>query len=65
MEKVRINVRINKEVWQKAKENGINISAFLELRLQEHLNFFGTAFSKKDVECGRRDSNPGRGLGRP
>ena len=76
MEKVRTNVSISKDVLEKARKHNIIISSFLEIKLVEYLallegkalnqqEVFGTAFSKKDVECGRRDSNPGRGLGRP
>ena len=76
MEKVRTNVSISKNVLEKARKHNIIISSFLEIKLVEYLaliegktqnseEVFRPRFSKKGGECGRRELNPGRGLGRP
>ena len=37
MDKVRVNILIDRGLRQKCKERGINISAFTEIKLQEYL----------------------------
>jgi hypothetical protein len=75
MSKQKLTLSVNQNVVKKAREHDINISTFLEIRLNEYISLlegntinnkeevFGSAFSKKG-ECGHRESNPGRGLGR-
>ena len=76
MSKQKLTLSVNKNVIETARKHDINISTFLEIRLNEYISLlegnstnnkeevFGSAFSKK-AECGHRESNPGRGLGRP
>ena len=75
MSKQKLTLSVNKNVIQKARKHDINISTFLEIRLNEYISLlegntinnkeevFGSAFSKKG-ECGRRDLNPGYKLGK-
>lgn len=68
--KARTNVSINKELLEKARKYDLNVSSFLDLKLREYFaliegGVFGSTFSEKKGECGRRESNPSRGLGRP
>ena len=37
IKKKRLNLSINDELINKARDKGINLSAFLEIKLQEHL----------------------------
>ena len=75
MSKQKLTLSINEKLLAEARENEINISSFLEIRLNEYFalldgksqnnqeEVFGTAFSIKAV-CGRRDLNPGNKLGK-
>ena len=75
MPKQKLTLSVNKNVVKKAREHDINISTFLEIRLNEYISLlegkainnnkevFGSDFSKK-VECGRRDLNPSYKLGK-
>jgi hypothetical protein len=75
MTKQKLTLSVNKNVVQKAREHDINISTFLEIRLNEYISLlegntinskeevFDSDFSKK-AECGRRDLNPGYKLGK-
>ena len=75
MSKQKLTLSVNKNVVKKAREHDINISTFLEIRLNEYISLlegnalnnkeevFYSDFSKK-AECGRRDLNPGYKLGK-
>ena len=75
MSKQKLTLSVNKNVVKKAREHNINISTFLEIRLNEYISLlegnavnnkeevFGSDFSKK-AECGRRDLNPSYKLGK-
>ncbi len=76
MNKKPLNLSINDNLIDRARKHGINLSAFLEIKLQEHLaliegkqSFYHNAsnaeVSKESHQCGYRDSNPGRWLGKP
>lgn len=65
MNKKPLNLLVNTDLVEEARKHGINLSAFFELKLQEHLDYY---YGKRKIrihECGRRELNPGRGLGRP
>jgi post-segregation antitoxin (ccd killing protein) len=57
MVKHKLTLSVDSEIVKQAKEFNINISTFLEVKLVEYL-------ANREI-CGRRDSNPSRGLGRP
>ena len=59
MSKKRINLTIDEDLLNEARQHGINLSSFLEMKLREYL-----ALIKGLQQCGRRDSNPGIELGR-
>ena len=69
MDKVRVNILLDREIRQKCKEYGINISAFTEIKLQEYIALKeGRGESPKSAhnlnECGCRDLNPSYKLGK-
>ena len=53
MVKKRLNLLVNEDLIKKAREYGINLSAFLEIKLREYL-----ALIDKNSEWARRESNP-------
>ena len=72
--KVKVNLTMNKEVVEKAKKLGLNISQFCENALKEAIDLLEQRKSKtvtnggytdtrsvspRKVWCGRRDLNPG------
>ena len=75
MTKQKITLSVNQNVVKKARKHDINISNFLEIRLNEYIallegiqmnnrkEVFNTDFSKK-TECGCRDLNPSYKLGK-
>ncbi|MFE3845824.1 type II toxin-antitoxin system CcdA family antitoxin [Thermoplasmatota archaeon] len=66
MSKRKLTLSINDILIKKARNHNINISSFLEIKLQEYLAIIeGSQKLQNESECGRRESNPGRGLGRP
>ena len=65
MNKKPLNLLVNSDLINKAKKHGINLSAFFELKLQEHLEYYYGNRKIRVYQCGHRESNPGRGLGRP
>ncbi len=62
--KTRVNLTINKDVLNAVREYIPNLSDFVEKKLLEFLEFVSHPVEKSLI-CGRRDSNPGNGLGRP
>ena len=56
MVKKKLTLSVDEEIITQAKNQNINISSFLELRLSDYL------LVKK---CSRRDSNPSSWLERP
>ena len=74
--KVRINVTVDEDLYHFAKDMGLNISRFLNNRLEELKNNLQSSstgvsfqmkplsFSKKGVQCRGRDSNPRTPTGR-
>ena len=40
MNKKPLNLLVNTDLVDKAKKHGINLSAFFELKLQEHLDYY-------------------------
>ena len=65
MSKKALNLLVEAGLVQKAREQGIVISKFLENKLQEYFSFL-TAVSNvsSEGECGRRDLNPSFKLGK-
>ena len=65
MSKKALNLLVEAGLVQKAREQGIVISKFLENKLQEYFSFL-TAVSNVNSggECGRRDLNPSFKLGK-
>ena len=57
MPKQKLTLSIDKEIISQTKNQNINLSSFLEIRLIDHL-------SDKEL-CSRRDSNPSSWLERP
>ena len=55
--KKKLTLSVNKDLVVVAKQNGINLSFFLEEKLRELIN--------QKMECSAGDLNPGRGLERP
>ena len=64
MSKKKLTLLINEDLKKRAKNYGINLSAFLEIKLEEHLALLHGRGNVR-LKCGRRELNPGRGLGRP
>ena len=58
------SVRVDEVLWQKALDNSLNISRFLEVNIEHYLDYIQSKIQNKMVECGRRESNPGSELGR-
>ncbi len=58
--KKKISLTIDKMLLEEAKELGVKLSAFLEIKLGEHLSLV-----KNNLKCAGRDLNPGQGLGKP
>lgn len=56
MAKKKLTLSVDEEIINQAKQHGINLSAFLEIRLTDYL---------KSEECGYRDLNPSKWLGKP
>ncbi len=56
MVKKKLTLSVDEEIIHQAKEQGINMSAFLEIRLTDYL---------RCDECGYRDLNPSKWLGKP
>jgi hypothetical protein len=65
MNKKPLNLFVDAELVNQAKKHGINLSSFFELKLLEHLDYYYGKRSNKKEECGRRELNPSRRLGRP
>ncbi len=78
-DKVKVNLTISKEIVEKAKKIGLNISQFCENALKDAIErleqpkteangngpFLSEgSFGKESSWCGRRDLNPGRQRGR-
>jgi post-segregation antitoxin (ccd killing protein) len=57
----KVTLRLDSDVVQRAKDSGMNMSHFLEVKLVEHLT------RKQDLvdKCGYRDLNPSKWLGKP
>ncbi len=64
MIKKPLNLLVNKELVDNAKKHGINLSAFFELKLQEHLDHYYGKRNVRVFKCGRRDLNPSYKLGK-
>ena len=65
MSKKALNLLIDVDLIQKARDNGLVISKFLELKLQEYFSFLNAVSNvNSKVECGRRDLNPSFKLGK-
>ena len=58
MTKYKLTLSLNKDVVKRAREHGINISAFLEIKLEEHLALIHGKRYKKSDEWTGRDLNP-------
>ncbi len=58
MPKHKLTLSVNEDVVKRAREHGINISAFLEIKLEEHLALIhGKRYNKSD-KWTERDLNP-------
>jgi hypothetical protein len=65
MSKKALNLLIEADLVQKAREQGIVISKFLENKLQEYFSFLSAISNvNSEGECGRRDLNPSYKLGK-
>ena len=58
--KVPVTLSINEKLKELAKEFGLNLSAFLEIKLHEHFR----ELLLMNAQCGGRDSNPRTPTGR-
>ena len=56
----KVTLRLNGDVVQRAKDAGMNLSYFLEVKLIEHL----TRKEELIKRCGSRDLNPSYKLGK-
>jgi len=56
MVKKKLTLSVDEEIIHQAKQQGINLSAFLEIRLTDYL---------RGDKCGYRDLNPSKWLGKP
>ena len=66
MKKIHLNLSVNKELVDKAKDQGIVISKFLENKLQEYFSFIEAVSKPQNTSlCGYRDLNPSKWLGKP
>ena len=60
-----INLLIQADLIQKARDHGLIISKFLENKLQEYFSFLNAVSNANSKgECGRRDLNPSFKLGK-
>ena len=57
MRKKPLNLLVNEDLIERARERGINLSAFLEIKLEEHLALIHGKRYKSDGWTGR-DLNP-------
>jgi DNA-binding GntR family transcriptional regulator len=65
MAKKPLNLLVDEELIQKARDHGLIISKFLENKLQEYFSFFDAVSNASlNKECGRRDLNPSFKLGK-
>ena len=65
MSKKALNLLIEADLIQRAREQGIVISKFLENKLQEYFSFLNAVSNVNSKgECGRRDLNPSFKLGK-
>jgi DNA-binding GntR family transcriptional regulator len=65
MVKKALNLLIEAELVEKARQQGIVISRFLENKLSEYFSFIdAVSTSNTKAECGRRDLNPSFKLGK-
>jgi DNA-binding transcriptional regulator YhcF (GntR family) len=65
MSKKPLNLLIEADLVEKARQQGIVISKFLENKLQEYFTFFNAVSTSNTIsECGRRDLNPSFKLGK-
>ncbi len=64
MTKQKLTLAINQDLLKKVKDSKINISSFLEIRLQEHMALVEGVSVRNGDECGRRDLNPSFKLGK-
>ena len=65
MNKHHLNLLIDAGLLQRARDNGLVISKFLEVKLQEYFSFMdAVSYRQKGDECGRRDLNPSYKLGK-
>ncbi len=65
MSKKPLNLLIEADLIQKARQQGIVISKFLENKLQEYFSFIdAVSQANSKTECGRRDLNPSFKLGK-
>lgn len=66
--KVKVSILIDKDVYQTAKKNGVNVSKACEnylRQLNEAISNLNTEKkTENESECGCRDLNPGRQRGR-
>ena len=65
MNKKPLNLLVNEDLVKTARKHGINLSAFFELKLLEHLEMYYGKTKSKYNKCSRRDSNPCSWLERP
>ena len=60
MKKKPLNLLINEDLVKRAREQGINLSAFLEIKLQEHLALIeGKSVNFKKQEKGKNSKKKG------
>ena len=58
MPKHKLTLSVNEDLVKRAREHGINISAFLEIKLQEHLALIHGKRYTKSNKWTERDLNP-------
>ena len=64
MKKRPLNLLVSEDLIARARKCGINLSSFLEIKLEEHLSLIHGRGNLR-VKCSRRDLNPSLRLERP
>ena len=58
MKKKPLNLLVNEDLIKRARDRSINLSAFFEIKLEEHLALIHSRRNKKDHKWTCRDLNP-------
>ena len=64
MKKIHLNLYVDENLVEKAKQHGLILSRFFENKLLEYFTFIGAVSKVKADVCGCRDLNPSYKLGK-